>query len=126
MQQGQHAEVQRQANLVLEALAAAEVQHRQAVAAFPRSYRSLANLGTVYLLRGELFASLAGTAAAAGDAQAASGLRQTAADHVAAAEDWYKRALAIHPQLPGGQRDLEQARSFLRALAADDSGALKK
>ena len=116
MRQGRHAEVQRQGKLVLDGLAAAESHHRQAVDIFPRSYGSLANLGTVFMLRGELYAAMAATAEGAGDEAAGARLRQTAADNMASAQGWYERALTIHPRLPGGQRDLDRVRALQQAL----------
>ena len=119
MRQGRHAEVQRQANLVLEGLAEAESQHGRAVAIFPRSYSSLANLGTVFLLRCELFASLAMAAEGAGDGDAGTRLRQTAAEHATTAEGWFERALVVYPQLPGGQRDLDRTRTMRQSLETE-------
>lgn len=93
-----HAAAQAQAQATVQLLDAAAAAHRQALAAYPRSFNSLSNLGAASLLKAELMGELAGAAAAAGDAAAAGRLR---ADEIAAcdaATGWFDRALALSPE----------------------------
>ncbi|MFN2369799.1 MAG: glycosyltransferase family 39 protein [Candidatus Krumholzibacteriia bacterium] len=112
---GDHGRAQAQAQLVLRRLDEAASAHGRALAAFDRSFNSLANLGAAGLLRGETLAELATAAAAAGDQDAAARLRRDAAAACGEAVAWFDRALALDP----AARSVRENRALADGLRRD-------
>jgi len=116
---GDHGQAQAQARVALQQLDEAVTAHRQALAAYPRSLNSLANLGAADLVRGETMAELAGAATAAGDTAAAVRLRGQAAGDYDQAVSWLDRALALAPDDRSAAQNRSYALERKRALAAE-------
>lgn len=96
----------------------AQTLHSRAVALFPRSFRSHANLGTCHLWLGDRQALEASLAAAAGDSGRARVGTEAAASRYDLAGNSYRTALEINPRFGEAANNLQLGRERLLTLPA--------
>lgn len=90
--------------------------HRRAIELFPRSYGSYGSAGNAHVMLGQLLASEAAGALAAGDTAAARGRAVAAAQQLEAGTAAWRAALQLKPNLPGARESLSAAMQTLRGL----------